>query len=72
VADLKTIRTCRNSEQDVLGDTHRRAGGGGYYTGSDRSMVGSRTCRKLCGGPIAKKYTNSPLPTFRDVVHSLN
>jgi hypothetical protein len=24
---MKTIRTCRNSEQDVLGDSHRRGGG---------------------------------------------
>jgi hypothetical protein len=49
VADMKTIRTCRNSLQGVLGDTHRRGG--------DRNMVGSRTCRSknyLCGGPIAK------------------
>jgi hypothetical protein len=28
VADMKTIRKCRNSEQDVLGDTHRHGGMG--------------------------------------------
>jgi hypothetical protein len=41
VTDMKTIRKCRNSEQDVLGDTHWRGGGGSgkYYTGSDRSIT---------------------------------
>jgi hypothetical protein len=33
VADMKTInRKCRNSEQDVLGDTHRCGESGKYYT----------------------------------------